>query len=52
MTQRVEGNLIGALKKESNLTIKQVLNMVVITVELSKKKACHIYYSDLAKELG
>ena len=31
MTQRAEGNLIGALKKESNLTIKQALNTVVIT---------------------
>ena len=31
MTQRAEGNLIGALKNESNLTIKQALNTVVIT---------------------
>ena len=35
MTQRAEGNLIGALKKESNLTIKQALNTVVITVILT-----------------
>ena len=32
MTQRAEGNLIGALKKESNLTIKQAFNTVVITL--------------------
>ena len=31
MTQRAEGKLIGALKKESNLTIKQALNILVIT---------------------
>ena len=35
MTQRAEGNLIGALKKESNLTIKQALNTVVITAPLA-----------------
>ena len=31
MTQTEKGNLIGALKKESNLTIKQALNIVFIT---------------------
>ena len=36
MTQRAEGNLIGALKKESNLTIKQALNTVVITGTVSQ----------------
>ena len=31
MTQRAEGNLIGALKKKSNLTSKQARNIVFIT---------------------
>ena len=36
MTQRAEGNLIGAKKKESNLTIKQAISIVFITLELEK----------------
>ena len=44
MTQRAEGNLIGALKKESNLTIKQAPNTVVIT-------QCHRPLSSMAAHI-